>query len=113
MTNQERRNSGSGSPPTAIMQAIKGMPWYQRFLVKAIGLTMLIGPAYVGMRVIPDLVYEGVSWMMALILLSFLGLLMFVGLLITVPKAATFIGGLIPIPAKWKRLMERPERRSR
>lgn len=109
---QKERRSAEGKPPTVIMQAIKEMPWYQRVLVKAIGLVMMIGPAVVGMQIIPHLVHEGTSWVLALILLGFLGLLMFVGLLITIPKAAVYVGGLIPIPEKWRRLMERPDRRN-
>ena len=108
----ERRKSAESHPPTAIIQALKEMPLVQRVLVKTIGLFLMFGPAWVGMKIIPHLVHEGVSWILAVVILGFLGLTAFVGLLITIPKAAAFVGGLIPIPEKWRRLMERPERRN-
>lgn len=110
MPNQRR--SDATSPPTAIMHAIKEMPWYQRFLVRTIGLAMLIGPAWVGMKLVPHLVHEDASWLLALILLVFLSLLMFIGLMITVPKIGVFLAGLLPIPESWKRLLERTEKHS-
>lgn len=113
MPETERRTSGSGKPPTAIQQAIKEMPLVQRVAVKTIGVVLMIGPAWVGMQIIPHLVHEDVSWVLAVVILGFLSLTAFVGLLITVPKAAVYVGGLIPIPEKWRRLMEqRPERRN-
>jgi len=116
----DRRSGVTKSPPTAVTQAItntiRAMPWYQRFLVRMLGIALMVGPAYAGVRLVPHLVHEGTSWMLALILLSFLVLLMFVGLLITIPKAADFLAGLlrfVPIPAKWKQsLTERPDRRN-
>lgn len=112
MPQKERRTSGSGKPPAAILQAINEMPWYQRFLVKTIGLVLMIGPAWVGMQIVPHLIHEEASWVLALVILGFLAVTSFIGLLITLPKAAIVIGGLIPIPEKWRRLMERPERRN-
>lgn len=106
------RRSGSGSPPTAIQQAIKELPRYQRFFVKAIGLCMLAGPVWVGIWIIPHLVHEDVSWILALVILVFLSIIMFLGLLITIPKAAVYLASIIPLPEKWCRVMERlPERR--
>ena len=112
MPENERRSSGSGKPPAAIVQAIKEMPLIQRVAVKTIGVVLMIFPAWVGMQIIPHLVHEGVSWVLAIVILGFLGLTAFIGLLITIPKAAVFVGGLIPIPEKWRRLMERSERRN-
>ena len=109
---QKERRSAEGKPPTAIQQAIKDMPLPQRLLVKTIGLGLMIGPAWVGMQIVPHLIHEGASWILALVILGFLSLTAFIGLLITVPKAAVYVGGLIPIPAKWRRLMERPDRRN-
>ena len=95
------------------MQAIKEMPLIQRIAVKTIGVVLMIFPAWVGMQMIPHLIHEDASWILALVLLGFLGLTAFIGLLITIPKAAVYVGGLIPIPEKWRRLMEsRPERRN-
>lgn len=106
------RRSGSGSPPTAIQQAIKDLPGYQRFLVKAIGLGMLAGPVWVGIRIIPHLVHEDVSWILALVILVFLAIIVFLGLLITIPKAAVYFASVVPLPEKWRRVTERlPERR--
>ena len=106
------RRSGSGSPPTAIRQAIRELPGYQRLLVKVIGLGMLGGPVWVGIQIVPHLIHEDASWILALVILGFLSVVMFLGLLITVPPAANYFASLIPLPEKWRRVTERlPERR--
>ena len=112
MPQKAERRSAEGKPPTAILQAIKEMPWYQRFLVKTIGLVMLVGPAYVGMQMVPHLIHEDTSWVLALILLTFLAIVMLIGLAITAPKTIPLIGSVVPIPGKWRQLMDRPERRN-
>ena len=89
------------TPGSRIEKAIKVMPWYQRVVVKAIGLALMIGPAYAGVRLVPHLIHEDTSTPLAALVLGFLAALMFVGLLITVPKAAAFVASLIP--KKWKR----------
>lgn len=109
---KNRRSGGSTSPPSAIQQTVREMPWYQRFIVKAIGLGMLGGPVWVGIQIVPHLIHEDTSWILALVILAFLSVVMFIGLLITIPKAATFVASQIPLPEKWRRLTEQlPERR--
>lgn len=108
----KNRRSGSGSPPTAIRQAIHSLPWYQRFLVKAIGLAMLGGPVWAGIQIVPHLIHEDTSWILAIVVLGFLSIVMFLGVLITVPPAAVYFASLIPLPEKWRRVTERlPDRR--
>ena len=70
-----------------------------------VGVELMVVPAYAGVQWVPHLVHEDASWVLALVLLGFLVLLMFAGLLITIPKAAVFASGLlhfIPMPASWK-----------
>ncbi len=93
------------SAGTTIIAAMKAMPWWQRIIVKTIGVALLVGPAAIGMKIAPNLISEGTSSTLALVVLGFLTLLMFVGLMITVPRVGVFVKepALSLLPAKWRK----------